>query len=100
MRHVAALEEQRVRFLNEKEIQTAQQALDGKRVHYLGRENGLLTKVFQDIPTLPKEDRAAAGARANDVKRVIEAEIERELAAIRGEALTASLAESTDLTLP
>jgi phenylalanyl-tRNA synthetase alpha chain len=75
-------------------------ALEAQRVRFLGRESGLLTKVFTDIATLPKSDRAAAGQAANEAKRAIEDILAREVALIDTQVLDLTLSESADLTLP
>jgi phenylalanyl-tRNA synthetase alpha chain len=75
-------------------------ALEGQRVRFLGRESGLLTKIFTDIASLPKGDRAAAGQAANEAKRTIEEILARGLAEVDKQALDFTLAESVDLTLP
>ena len=86
----------------EEQIPTMRQrdALEAQRVRFLGRDSGLLTKIFTEIGSLPKTERAAAGEAANVAKRRIEELLERELGAISKVALDRSLAETTDLTLP
>jgi phenylalanyl-tRNA synthetase alpha chain len=67
------------------------------RTELLGRKSGRLTQLLRALPTLPPEERREVGARANQLKREIEAALdqrERELAvAERG-------ATDVDATMP
>jgi len=86
----------------EKAIPTMRQrdALEAQRVHWLGRERGVLSKAIEEIAALPKDDRRVAGKAANEAKRLIEDLIARELATVDGRAMDAGLQETADLTLP
>ncbi len=66
-------------------------------VRYLGRK-GAVTQFLRGISGLPKEERAAAGKRANEVKTAIQAELEA--AAERIAARAASPETGIDVTLP
>jgi phenylalanyl-tRNA synthetase alpha chain len=46
------------------------------RTALIGRKNGRLTELMAIIPTLPHEERRAAGARINEAKQQIEAALE------------------------
>ena len=51
------------------------------RTQILGRKAGLLTEILRSLGTLPAEERRPVGARANELKRELEAAIaDRELA--------------------
>lgn len=68
---------------------------------YLGREKGLVPGLFAAIPSLPREERGAFGARANAAK----VEIERGLALLseeiaRREREARERAAAVDVTLP
>jgi phenylalanyl-tRNA synthetase alpha chain len=75
-------------------------ALDQWRVDYLGRK-GELSRIFDQLGTLPREERAAYGKAANELKRALEESYEGRLGAIRQRELSESLeAEPLDVTLP
>ena len=75
-------------------------ALDGWRVHYLGRK-GALTQVMRGIGGLPAEQRPQVGQVSNEVKSALEAAFEAQVGAIKQAKLTKSLAqERIDVTLP
>jgi phenylalanyl-tRNA synthetase alpha chain len=70
--------------------------LDDLRTELLGRKAGALTEVLRALPSLPPEERRAAGQRANQVKRDLEAAI----AARQEELARAERATDVDLTMP
>jgi phenylalanyl-tRNA synthetase alpha chain len=92
--------------LIEKEAMTALQAvnseadLEGWRIAHLGRSSRLMT-VFDQLGTLPKEERPSIGRRANEVKRALESAQTTRAEALRQNALLRSLQmERLDVTLP
>ncbi|HEY5671672.1 MAG TPA: phenylalanine--tRNA ligase subunit alpha, partial [Anaerolineales bacterium] len=75
-------------------------ALENWRVAYLGRSAPLMS-VFDQLGSLPKDERPAIGRRANEIKRALEASLAERDAALREGALQRSLqAERLDVTLP
>lgn len=77
-----------------------QPALDEWRIAYLGRK-GQVSQVFDRLGTLPREERADYGKRANELKRALEEAFEARLGAIKQRELSESLeAEPLDVTLP
>lgn len=75
-------------------------SLEGWRVAHLGRSSPLMN-IFDQLGSLPKEDRPAIGRRANEIKRALENALAGKSKAIRQEALTRSLqSERLDVTLP
>ena len=69
--------------------------------HYLGREKGLVPALFADIRSVPAQERAAFGARANAAKKEIEEAIARLAGELeRRETEARRAAESVDVTLP
>jgi len=75
-------------------------ALENWRVAYLGRSAPLMS-VFDQLGSLPKDERPAIGRRANEIKRALEASLAERDAALRQGALQRSLqAERLDVTLP
>lgn len=67
------------------------------RTELLGRKAGLLTKLLRSLPSLPPEERRSLGARANQLRRELEAAFEAREAELRQAA--ARVAE-VDLTMP
>lgn len=88
---------------------TAMQALDAVqdeeslqqwKVRYLGR-NSELMRVFDQLGSLPKEERPIIGRRANEIKKALEAAFAQKRDAMQREAIERSLAaERLDITLP
>jgi phenylalanyl-tRNA synthetase alpha chain len=83
-------------------LQTVQDedALQRWKVTYLGRSAPLM-KTFDQLGSLPKEERPLIGRRANEVKRALESAFESRGQAIHQAAVQRSLeAERLDVTLP
>ena len=75
-------------------------ALDAWYTQYLGRK-GQLTQLLRSVGQLPRQERPAAGRRANEVKTALQAAYERHLADLKRQARVQSLAaEQVDVTLP
>ncbi len=75
-------------------------ALEQWRIEYLGRK-GEVSRVFEQLGTLPKEDRAAFGKSATELKRALEEGFAAKLGALKQQQLSASFeAEPLDVTLP
>lgn len=75
-------------------------ALEQWRVAHLGRSSPLMQALGR-LGTLPKEDRPAAGQRANQVRQALEAAFAARDEALKRAALERSLAsERLDVTLP
>ncbi|MBI4397224.1 MAG: phenylalanine--tRNA ligase subunit alpha [Elusimicrobia bacterium] len=75
--------------------------LETLRLKFLGRKDGLLTKVLQALPTLSPAERKDVGRQANEVKKALETALENRRQAIEDAQIAQSLAkESIDLTLP
>ena len=70
--------------------------LEEIRNEYLGRKRGILTALLKDLPSISAEERKSAGSRINDLKRLIENELERKTALIQQSHRT----ERIDWTLP
>jgi len=75
-------------------------ALESARVKYLSRRDGVLTGATKAIATLPNAEKPAYGQAVNEAKRRIEAALETRGTELRGGAISKSLSESADLTLP
>jgi phenylalanyl-tRNA synthetase alpha chain len=74
--------------------------LDAWHSQHLGRK-GELTQLLRSVGQLPREERPAAGRRANEVKTALQAAYELCLADLRRQARAQSLAaERVDVTLP
>ena len=75
-------------------------SLEAWRVAYLGRSSPLMG-VFDQLGSLPKEERPLIGRRANEVKRALEAALATAAEELRQAALAHALqAERLDVTLP
>ena len=75
-------------------------ALEGQRVHWLGREHGILSTAIAEIASLSKDERAVAGRAANDAKARIESLLAEAIDDVKGQAIESGLAQTDDLTLP
>jgi len=74
--------------------------LQAWKVKYLGR-SAALAEITRGLGELPKEERPAAGQRANQVKVTLEAAYDSRVEALRAESLARSLREQRlDVTLP
>jgi len=74
--------------------------LEKWRVRYLGRK-GALTSVLRGLGSLPIEDRRAAGAAANDIKALLEADLQQREQTLKERELVAVLERTRlDVTLP
>ncbi len=75
-------------------------ALEAWRVRFLGRK-GALAEAMKMLGTLPREERPAYGATANEVKAALEAAFHQRQEALKAAALAAELAAgAVDVTLP
>lgn len=75
-------------------------ALEAWRVRYLGRK-GALAEAMKALATLPREERPAYGAAANEVKALLETAFRERKETLKAEALAAELAAgAVDVTLP
>src|SRR6476659_6543276 len=71
------------------------------RDRYLGRKDGLITRLLKDLGTVPPEERRERGASANRFKAYVEQRIDEAAAAVREAADRAALERaSLDVTLP
>jgi phenylalanyl-tRNA synthetase alpha chain len=79
---------------------TTPDALELVRRRYLGR-HGVLTAALRSVPSLPSEERAAAGAALNEAKASIESQMAAQDARIQvSVAATRLSGEAIDVTLP
>jgi phenylalanyl-tRNA synthetase alpha chain len=71
------------------------------RDRYLGRKDGLITRLLKDLGTVPPEERRERGASANRFKAYVEQRIDEAAEAVRDAAQRAALERaSLDVTLP
>ena len=70
--------------------------LDDLKIELLGRKAGALTAVLRALPTLPPEERRAAGQRANQIKQQVEAALE----ARQAELAAGARGAGDDLSMP
>lgn len=81
------------------EASKTDKALEEARVGFLGRA-GLVTAQLKAIKSLPKEDRPAAGAAINQLKKAIEAALQAKQEALLQASRSSNLTEAIDITLP
>lgn len=75
-------------------------SLETLRVEYLGKK-GQLTSLLKSLGTLPADQRPAAGAKINEAKQALQAQIEKSKTVLEAEALNRRLASETiDVSLP
>jgi len=75
-------------------------SLDALRVEYLGKK-GVLTGLLKGLGALSAEERPAAGAKINEVKQSLQAQIDKPKTELESEALNQRLMQETlDVTLP
>ena len=73
-------------------------SIEDWRVAYLGRK-GKLTQILRGLSTLPIEERKAVGAAANDIKVLLDEELNKRHRAIKEASLDGG-AQAIDVTLP
>ena len=77
------------------------EALDAYRLKYLGRKDGLLSRILTALPGLVGDEKREVGKRANALKTAIEASITRRRQALDDARITSELSKSkVDLSLP
>lgn len=97
---LAELERIEKSALSDLEMVDDEPGLEQWRVTHLGRSSALMG-IFDQMSRIPKEERPAVGRRANQVKRTLEAALEKRSTALEQAALARSLtAERLDVTLP
>ncbi len=96
--HLAVLEG---RALQELDAASDIESLDAWRVQYLGRRQGLLPKLLEQLPTIPIDERRVVGARGNQIRRALENTFhEKHDSLERGGTERRLQAEAIDVTLP
>ncbi|TAN41069.1 MAG: phenylalanine--tRNA ligase subunit alpha [Nitrospirae bacterium] len=74
--------------------------LSGLKVKYLGKK-GVLTSEMKSLSSLPADERPSYGKKINDLKTLIEAEIDRLESGLKNSEMKQQLlSESLDITLP
>ena len=75
-------------------------ALERWRITHLGRSSALM-QIFDQLGSLPKEERPLIGKRANEVKRLLEGQLAERSDALHQQALQQSLSsDRLDVSLP
>jgi phenylalanyl-tRNA synthetase alpha chain len=94
------LEELKTKAVTELGLINNLSELEKWRVRYLGRK-GDLTSLLRGLSSLPIEDRRAAGAAANDIKALLEADLQQREQALKEQELVSVLERTrVDVTLP
>src|SRR5439155_20420269 len=71
------------------------------RDRYLGRKDGVVTRLLKDVASAPQEERRERGAAANDFKKYVEEHVAEAAEVVREAAQRAlSQRERVDVTLP
>ena len=70
--------------------------LEEIRNEYLGRKRGIITALLKDLPSIAAEERKSTGRQVNELKRLIESELERKTALLE----QTGGSELVDWTLP
>ncbi|MBI4161438.1 MAG: phenylalanine--tRNA ligase subunit alpha [Acidobacteria bacterium] len=96
--------ENRIRQIRESFAQDLETALrsgriDEVRIKYLGRRRGLIPTLLEEFRGLPAERKPALGRSLNDLKRLVQGELER-CEAASGARVPAAGAGAVDITLP
>ena len=74
--------------------------LDEWRIEYIGRK-GAVNALFEQIGSIPKEERGAFGKNANEVKQALENAFNTKAGAVKQRELSEALeAKPLDVTLP
>lgn len=77
------------------------EAVESYRLKYLGRKDGLLTRILAALPSLAGEEKREVGKRANALKAAIEAVLLRRRQSLDDARINVRLAQSKiDLSLP
>jgi phenylalanyl-tRNA synthetase alpha chain len=76
-----------------------EEALEGVRISYLGR-NGEVTKIRRTIGRLPENERPQAGKTINDAVAAMEAFLDEARARLESRRFESDLAASVDVTFP
>lgn len=86
--------------LAELEHATTSDAVREWEIKYLGK-SGTLTQLLRGVGQIPKEERAAFGKRANEIKEALNAAYEARVELVKGQELAQDLeAGEIDVTLP
>lgn len=94
------LETVRVEALNELSETDDPEKLESWRVRYLGKRSRL-TQILRSLATLPLDQRKIVGARANEIKRILESALTEKKASLQEALLALSLQQQElDVTLP
>lgn len=91
----------RAHFDNELAAAVQAGSVQPVRDKYLGRKDGVLTRLLREVASAPPDERRARGAQANEFKQYVEQRLTAAADAVR-EALQAALLERhrADVTLP
>jgi phenylalanyl-tRNA synthetase alpha chain len=80
---------------------TSVEAVQALRVRWLGRSQGIVTGLLSELRNVPKEEKAAFGAKVNALKAEVEETLKRlESAAEERAHASAEAARAVDVTLP
>src|SRR6266550_4331675 len=99
--HLAAADRLREEFDQELWAATLKSNIQSVRDRYLGRKDGVITRLLKELASVPPEERRERGAIANQLKAYIEERIEDASKKVEEDARRAVLERtSLDVTLP
>jgi len=99
--HLAAADRLREEFDQELWAATLKSNIQSVRDRYLGRKDGVITRLLKELGSVPPEERRERGAIANQLKAYIEERIEDASKKVEEDARRAVLERtSLDVTLP
>ena len=78
---------------------TTLEELETWRVRYLGRKSSLI-QILRSLAALPLEERRVAGARANELRKALEASLAQKKATLEQRSALSLQQQSLDVTLP
>ena len=78
---------------------TTLEELETWRVRYLGRKSSLI-QILRSLAALPLEERRVAGARANELRKALEASLAQKKATLEQRSALSLQRQSLDVTLP
>ncbi|MDP7619834.1 MAG: phenylalanine--tRNA ligase subunit alpha, partial [Dehalococcoidia bacterium] len=95
---LSALEERALQELNEA---TDTGSLEDWRVRYMGRRQGLLPRLLEQLPSVPAEDRRIAGSQGNRTRQTLESAFSERRDSLERSGTEQRLeSEAVDVTLP
>lgn len=74
--------------------------LDAFRIKYLGRKNSVIADLFEQLKTVPNDEKRAVGQQLNTLKQLAQTRLDEQQAALEAAADNAPATPDFDYTLP